>query len=67
MLRRNGFEHERDTDHEIWVLRDANGVWQARTMVSFGNKEIKSERLFHTILRQSKKTRDEFYRVLRGR
>lgn len=66
MLTRNGFVLERSAKHETWVRHDPTGGVEARTFVSHGNKEIKAPKTFKTILRQSKKSKEEFYRVLRG-
>ncbi len=66
VLTRNGFACERIAKHETWIRRDANGGVEARTFVSHGNKEIKVPKTFRDILRQSKKTEEEFHRVLRS-
>ena len=58
--------HERNTDHEMWIRRLPEEAIEARTFVPFGNKEIKAPKTFATILRQSKKSKEQFYRVLRG-
>jgi hypothetical protein len=65
-LRRNGFKHERGKKDQIWIRRSPSGGVEAKTKLSEGNKEIKSPSLFADILRQSKKTRDEFYKVLKN-
>ncbi len=68
VLTRNGFACERSAKHETWIRRDENtGGVEAKTTVSHGNKEIKVPKTFRDILRQSKKTEEEFYRVLKGR
>lgn len=67
MLTRNGFVCERSAKHETWIRRDSTGGVEARTFVSHGNKEIKVPKTFRDILRQSKKSEEEFYRVLKGR
>jgi hypothetical protein len=65
-LRRNGFKHERGKKDQIWIRRSASGGVEAKTKLSEGNKEIRSPSLFADILRQSKKTREEFFEVLRS-
>ncbi len=67
VLTRNGFACERSKKHETWIRRDSTGVVEARTSVSHGNKEIKVPKTFKDILRQSKKTEEDFYRALKGR
>ncbi len=66
MLRANGFVCERQKKDQIWIRRDSNGHVEARTATSHGNKEIRTERLFNDVLRQAKKSKEEFYRVLNG-
>jgi predicted RNA binding protein YcfA (HicA-like mRNA interferase family) len=66
VLTHNGFARERSAKHETWIRRDERGRVEARTFVSHGNKEIKVPKTLRDILRQSKKTEEEFYRVLRG-
>ena len=66
MLGRNGFERKRSGKHETWIRRDSTGGVEARTFVPHGNKEIKAPKTFASILRQSKKSEEEFYEVLRG-
>jgi hypothetical protein len=66
VLTRNGFSLERSSKHETWIRRNAAGIVDARTFVPHGNKEIKAPKTFRSILRQSKKSEEEFYRVLRG-
>jgi hypothetical protein len=66
VLRRNRFVHERGEEDEIWIRRNAAGGVEAKTKLSKGNKEIRSPSLFADILRQSKKTRQEFFEVLRS-
>jgi predicted RNA binding protein YcfA (HicA-like mRNA interferase family) len=66
VLTRNGFACERSAKHETWIRRDTTGAVEARTFVSHGNGEIKVPKTFKSILRQSKKSEEEFYRVLRG-
>jgi predicted RNA binding protein YcfA (HicA-like mRNA interferase family) len=60
VLTANGFELARSRKHEIWVRRNAEGAVEAKTVISHGNAEIRSRSLFLSILRQSKKTEDEF-------
>ncbi len=67
VLTRNGFACERSGKHETWIRRDSTGSVEARTFVSHGNKEIKVPKTFRDILRQSKKSEEEFYRVLKSR
>jgi len=58
--------HERGKKDEIWIRRTPTGAVEAKTKLSMGNKEIHSAQLFSDILRQSKKDREEFSRVLRS-
>ena len=64
-LASNGFECARKRKHEIWVRRDAHGNLEAKVIVSRGNAEIRTRGLFTAILRQAKKSEDEFYKALR--
>lgn len=66
VLKANGFVCEREKKDQIWIRRDQSGAVEAKTKTSHGNKEIRTERLFGDILRQSKKSREEFYEVLNG-
>jgi hypothetical protein len=65
-LRRNGFKHERGKKDQIWIRRSPSGGVEAKTKLSEGNKEIRSPSLFAHMLRQMKKTREEFVEVLRS-
>jgi GrpB-like predicted nucleotidyltransferase (UPF0157 family) len=66
VLDRNGFSRERKAKHEIWIRRDDDGQVTHRVPVSHGNDQIRTERLFADMLRQSGKTRQHFNDVLRG-
>jgi predicted RNA binding protein YcfA (HicA-like mRNA interferase family) len=65
VLTSNGFLLVRSKKHETWARYDSNGAIEARTQVPHGNKEIRAQKTFKSILRQSKKTEEVFYRVLR--
>jgi predicted RNA binding protein YcfA (HicA-like mRNA interferase family) len=60
VLRANGFACVRKRKHEIWVRRDQADTVVAKTVLSHGNAEIRSRRLFAEILRQTGKTESEF-------
>ncbi len=66
VLKANGFVCEREKKDQIWIRRNSNGGVEAKTATSHGNKQIRTDRLFNDILRQSKKTKEEFYRILKG-
>ncbi len=52
--------------HETWVRTNQVGEVDAKTRLSKGNAEIKSNRLFKAILEQAKKDEEEFRRKLHG-
>jgi len=60
VLRANGFDCARKRKHEVWVRKDASGTLIARTVLSHGNAEIRTASLFAAILRQAKKSEDDF-------
>jgi hypothetical protein len=62
---RNGFEVVRRGKHELWVRKSNEGVVQNRVPVSYGNAEIRTQRLFRDILRQAGKTEARFYELLK--
>lgn len=67
VLGRNGFDLARQGgNHEIWVRKDEGGAVVNRVPVSHGNAEIRTKRLFRDMLRQSGKSEEHFYEVLRG-
>ena len=66
VLTANGFDCERSRKHEVWVRRNESGALEAKTVLSHGNAEIRTRRLFLAILKQSHKTEDEFEERLRG-
>jgi predicted RNA binding protein YcfA (HicA-like mRNA interferase family) len=61
VLTHNGFMLVRSKKHETWARYDSNGAIEARTQVPHGNKEIKARKTFNSILRQCKKSEEEFY------
>jgi predicted RNA binding protein YcfA (HicA-like mRNA interferase family) len=63
VLRANGFDCVRKRKHEIWLRRDEAGTVVARTVLSHGNAEVRTASLFAAILRQAKKTKEEFDRL----
>jgi predicted RNA binding protein YcfA (HicA-like mRNA interferase family) len=66
-LTANGFGCVRKAKHEVWLRRSETGAVEAKTVLPHGNAEIRTRGLLRSILRQAKKTEDEFERLLRGR
>ena len=66
MLTANGFRCARKRKHEIWLRHAKTGALEAKVILSHGNAEIRTRRLFSAILKQAKKTEGEFERVLKS-
>jgi predicted RNA binding protein YcfA (HicA-like mRNA interferase family) len=66
VLTKNGFKCVRSNKHEVWALKDTDNVITKRVVVSHGNAEIRTRRLFAKMLKQAGKTEDHYYDSLHG-